>query len=89
MNPVFKKNEVVVALQKKQVGLGTSDETEGEVLYVGADVVKYKAGDIILYYNPDLSEQDTNKATRIVKHFGQELLRLDEKGFSIICKIER
>jgi NADPH:quinone reductase-like Zn-dependent oxidoreductase len=88
MKPVFKKNEVVVEVPQKQNGLGASDEIVGVVLHVGEAVTAYKVGDKILYFSPELSEQNTNKATRTVKFFGTELLRLDEKGFTIICKIE-
>ena len=81
MIPEFKKKEVVVEKDNKEVKLGGGDtkETVGIIKYIGKKVENYEVGDKILF--------DLATARLEIKFFGKTLLRIENEDF-VICKIK-
>jgi hypothetical protein len=80
MIPEFKKKEIIVEKDSKEVKLGSGDtkETVGIIKYIGKKVDNYEVGDKILF--------DLSVARLEIKYFGKILLRIENEDF-VICKI--
>lgn len=80
MRPDFRKKEIVVEKQEKEVKVGGGDirQTIGIVKYVGAKVENYEVGDKILF--------DMIVAKLEITAFEKPLLRIEHEDY-VICRI--